>query len=153
MNAKICPKCGCVFRDGRNECHDCESYTRPATEEELLHFEKQNRRMSSRSAAEADNARLKPWQPIAAGILVIYGAVTLLLFGGGFRLLLVFDLIAAVILLVPKLDRWEMLFDRINRGISNASYRYHYHALWGFLILAAVVNLWFTCSVLLGGSA
>ncbi len=153
MNARICPKCGCVFRDGRNECHDCESYTRPATEEEILHFEKQNRRMSSRSAVDADNTRLKPWQPIAAGILVAYGAVTSLLFGGGFRLLLIFNLVAAAILLVPRLDRWEMLFDRVNRGISNASYRYYYDGLLVFLIFAAALNLWFTCSVLFGGTA
>lgn len=145
---RICPKCGCVFRDGRNECRDCGSYTRPASEEELLRFENRNLRMLSHTAADTDNARLRPWQPIAAGLLVAYGTVTALLFRGVFGKLLLFDLIAAVILLVPVLNRWEMLFDWINRGFASVSYRYYYRSLLIFLIFAAALNVWCTCAVL-----
>ena len=36
---KICPKCGCIYGDGRAQCIDCGEFTRRASEEEILTFE------------------------------------------------------------------------------------------------------------------
>ncbi|MCM1335500.1 MAG: hypothetical protein NC084_07235 [Bacteroides sp.] len=139
--ARLCPKCGCIFRDGRSECHDCGRFTRPATEEELLRFEKESRRRSARSAAAANGTRPKPFQWIAAGILTAYGAVTALLLGGVFLRLLVFDLVVSAALLIPSPDWGEILLVLAKRGKPRISVCYHYRALLVLTIFAAVMNI------------
>ena len=142
-SARICPKCGCVYADGRAECTDCGEYTRKAADEEIAAFEKS----SAKKLKRISGTHPQMWQYIAAAALLLFSA-------GLFRLwslaqmppieplaLGYVNVILVLHLLIPNLDSWQMLLELITRKRTKVQFTYDYRKLLAHLTVIVIFNI------------
>lgn len=140
MTARICPKCGCVYENGRSECTDCGEFTRKATGEEIADFKK-NRLKSMRTVS---GTRPKNWQYAASAALAVYSVLIIVLFsaaGFGFPWITIINFLYAVGLLIPVFDFITWIYNIIVRGNNVFQLTYHYTRLKLGLIFVISLNL------------
>lgn len=140
MTAKICPKCGCVYADGRSECTDCGEYTRPATNGEVWEFASGN----VKKLRSASGTRPQKWQYISAAVLIAYSAALIALYamlGLGFPWISVFNFVCAAALVIPVYDKLAMLLDAVKRRRFKVQLTYNYTRLRIGLVIAIIINL------------
>ncbi|MBQ9384154.1 MAG: hypothetical protein IJT87_07945 [Ruminiclostridium sp.] len=140
MTARICPKCGCIYDDGRAECTDCGEYTRKADDEELAVFAAKNAKKLKRQSG------LRPhrWMYIAAAALTAYSAVLIIVFavlGWGFAWISVLNLLFAVGLFFPVFDDLTWLYNLIARKKWVFQLRYNYTRLMIGTVLIVIFNI------------
>ena len=149
MKVRICPKCGCVYNDGRAECADCGVFTRAAAESEIHAFEDTASYETERQYAHYAGDHPKKWQYAGAAALPIYALVMDLVFGGMFRLLLIVDIIIGAALIIPALKSPNLLSDFIfNRFENRREFAYYYIGRMLMLAAAVILNGVFTLVLL-----
>ena len=143
MTAKICPKCGCVYDDGRGECADCGEFTRKATDEELAVFQRSN----EKKLKHAVGTHPHRWQMIASCLLVVLPAVMFWLWALA-KMRPTEPLAVAIVnvslafhLLVPNIDSVQMLVEFIARRRTKLRFSYNYHKLFLHLIWVIAFDL------------
>ena len=143
MTAKICPKCGCVYGDGRSECTDCGEFTRKATDEELAVFERSN----EKKLKHAIGTHPHKWQIVAAVLLVVFPSIMFWLYSiAKLRpieplAITVVNVSLAFHLLVPSIDSVQMLVEFIARRRTKLRFSYNYHKLFLHLIWVIAFDL------------
>ncbi|MBO6231310.1 MAG: hypothetical protein J6O50_12195 [Ruminiclostridium sp.] len=143
MTAKICPKCGCVYQDGRSECTDCGEFTKPAALEEIAAFEKS----SAKKLKNAAGTYPRKWQIVAVCVLVLFSAGLFLLWNMAQippiepLALSIVNISLAIHLLIPNIDSWQMLFELITRKRTKLWFTYNYHRLFLQLIWVIAFNV------------
>ena len=140
--ARICPKCGCVYADGRSECTDCGEYTRKATDDEIRSFVYGNvKKLRSESGLH-----MQRWQIIAAVAIAAWSAALIALFMVlelGFPWISVFNIFCAAALVIPVYDKLSMIIEAVKRRRFGVQLTYNYVRLKIGLVIVIIVNFLF----------
>ena len=140
MTPRICPKCSCIYDDGRAECTDCGEYTRKATDEEISSFTARNAKKLKRQSG----LRPQRWQYIAAAGLTAYSVVLIILFavlGWGFAWVSVLNFIFAVGLFFPVFDDLTWLHNLIAHKKLVFQLKYNYARLMIGTVVVVIFNM------------